>query len=584
MNDIHSLDKVFYPSPEDQALIYAARDFMLDPSPSKLGRLDQWGLGSEYDIYAEIAAYRELEITMRDGTSIGAALSTPRNLAAGQTCPVIIMPAPLSPLGWASYIGMFRHWAMGGYMCLAYSQRGLVGPIVKKNDEYIPVGPQSTGKIQVAGPLDWSDGTEIINYLVGLEGAAPGRIGCFGASYGAGTSFLLAAHDQRVKAVSGASAWTDLFLSLYENNTRHIWALEALVALFSAGRELEESCSEEFRDIINKVRGNHDLDDVEAFARVRSPSTYLNTYNANRLPMLMTTSWHETIFSVPGVVDFYRSLQAPKSLLIQIGDHGNSELPGLLGLPAKPTSMTYRWMDHYLGGHSGDGRPPGFGVRSESMHNLLSEIRHDTWESYSLPAKEFCLGDAVAGKPDGRMIPEAPQPGWTRSLRAGTDTEAIVAPALVQTGVQERLGLPHLYNTAGIDREHAWVWNSAPLEQAMRVQGELRMRITVKAEAETATIVAYLFDYNPLTRRAFIITNAPYTFLNKEPGETKTVTFNLQPAHYVLMSGHQLQLIIDTEDKFFAVATVNDTTLEASSPTGSHSYISIPLHELPKDE
>lgn len=573
MNGIPPLSSVFYPSPEDQALIYAVRDAMLDPSLLKIGRLDQWGLASEYEIYAEIAEYEELQIPMRDGTLIGAALSTPRNLAAGETCPVIIMPAPLSPLGWASYIGMFRHWAMGGYICLAYSQRGLVGPIIDKK----PCG--STGQIQVAGPLDWSDGTEIINYLAGLEGADPGRIGCFGASYGAGTSFLLAAHDPRVKAVSGASAWTDLFLSLYENNTRHIRAVEALVQLF-----IEEHCSEEFRDIINKVRGNHDLDDVEAFARVRSPSTYLNTYNANGLPMLMSTSWHETIFSVPGVVDFYRRLQAPKSLLIQIGDHGNSEFPGLLGLPAKPTSMTYRWMDHYLGGHSGDGRPPGFGVRSESMHNLLSEIRHDTWESYSLPAKEFCLGDAVAGEPDGRMIPEAPQPGWTRSLRAGADTEAIVAPALVQTGVQERLGLPHLYNTPEIDREHAWVWNSAPLEQAMRVQGELRMRITVKAEAETATIVAYLFDYNPLTRRAAIITNAPYTFLNKEPGETKTVTFNLQPAHYVLMSGHQLQLIIDTKDGFFADATVNDTTLEASSPTGSHSYISIPLHELSKDE
>jgi putative CocE/NonD family hydrolase len=565
-----ALERIFCFLPEDQAQVDAVREAMLDPSPRRLGRLDQWGLTSEYEMFPEIAEYQELTIPMGDGTEIDAALCTPRNLAPGQKCPVIIMPAPLNCAGWAAYIGMFLRWAMGGYISLGYSQRGLA---------------ESTGKVDVAGPLDMSDGKEIIDWLLRERPAAdPGQIGCFGASYGAGTSFLLAAHDQRVKAASGASAWTDLFLSLYENNTRHIQAVEALVALFKY-----EHCSEEFQEIIEKVRDKHfgedskDVEAVQEFARPRSPSTYLETYKANGLPMLMATSWHETIFSVPGVVDFYRRLQAPKSLLIQIGDHGNSELPGLLGLPAKPTAMTYRWMDHYLGGHSGDGLPPRLGVRSEYMHNLFSDQFHDSWDSYCLPATEFYLSGAVAGKTDGRMIPKEPQPGWTRSLRAGADTEAIVAPELVKTGVQEREGRPHIYDTPKIDREHAWVWNSDPLQKAMRVQGELRMQITVKAQAKTATIVAYLFDYDPLLKKAAIITNAPYTFLNNQPGATQTVTFNLQPAHYVLLPGHQLQLIIDTIDRFFADATEKDTTLEASSPPGSPSYISIPLHELPKD-
>jgi predicted acyl esterase len=281
------------------------------------------------------------------------------------------------------------------------------------------------------------------------------------------------------------------------------------------------------------------------------------------------------------VVAFFRELTSPKSLLVQVGDHGMGELQGLAGLPAKPTAMTYRWMDHHLGGHSGIGPEPLFGVRSEYMHNVASDLHHDSWDAYALPATQFCLTGTVENTRDGRMVPDAPQTDWTTSLRAGVPTEAMVAPELVNTGGQERLGRPHIYSTAEIDREHAWVWNSAPLERAMRVQGDLYMRITVTAQAETATIIAYLFDYNPATRKAAIITSAPYTFHNGSPGVTRTAEFSLQPAHYVLQQGHQLQLIIDSKDRFFADATVDDTTLQASSPANAHSYISIPLQQLP---
>jgi hypothetical protein len=33
------------------------------------------------------------------------------------------------------------------------------------------------------------------------------------------------------------------------------------------------------------------------------------------------------IFSVPAVLDLFTGLQGPKSLLVQIGDQGNGELP-----------------------------------------------------------------------------------------------------------------------------------------------------------------------------------------------------------------------------------------------------------------
>jgi predicted acyl esterase len=420
------------------------------------------------------------------------------------------------------------------------------------------------------------DGVEILTWLAGQEGVDPDRIGCFGASYGAGTSLLLAAKDARVKAVAGASAWGDLLSSLYENGTRHLAAFEALVELF-----IEDNCSKEFREVIEKIRRNVIDDQVREFARLRSPNNYLPDYAANSTPILMGTFWHETIFSVPAVVDFFTKLQTPKSLLVQIGDHGNGELPGMLGLISKPTEMAYRWLDHYLGGSAGSGAPPQFGVRSEYMHNLLSEQRHNTWQDYLRPKQRFHLGPVPAGQIDATMAQGSAQQGWTRSLKAtGQDTEAVVAPKLIQTGLAERLGLPHVYKTAGINRDNALIWTTTPLTEPMQVQGELELRITVKPQAADATIVAYLLDCDPKTGNAKIITNAPYTLTGQKAGEARTITFPLQPAHYVLDKGRQLQLIIDSHDKFFADTNEVGKIIDISSPQGSEAYIDIPLHPL----
>ncbi|MFD5419102.1 CocE/NonD family hydrolase C-terminal non-catalytic domain-containing protein [Streptomyces sp. NPDC127069] len=286
---------------------------------------------------------------------------------------------------------------------------------------------------------------------------------------------------------------------------------------------------------------------------------------------------------MPAVIDFHQHLTGPKGLLIQVGDHGNAELPGLLGLPAKPTDMTYRWMDHHLGGSAGDGRPPKFDVRSEHMHDLFSDLRHPTWADYALPTKRLHLTDAPTGQNDGQLVPDGPQAGWTRSVKAtGTGTGIVVAPQLIQTGLAERLGRPHTYTPADIDRGLAAFFATAPLEKASRVRGDLELRVTVSAQQVGATIVAYLLDADPATGRAQIITNAPYTFTGDRTGKATTVTFPLQPADYIVARGHQLQLVIDTHDPFFApdITTTPAFTIDLTSPAGTESYLDIPLHPI----
>ncbi|MFH9722043.1 CocE/NonD family hydrolase C-terminal non-catalytic domain-containing protein [Streptomyces sp. NPDC017254] len=180
------------------------------------------------------------------------------------------------------------------------------------------------------------------------------------------------------------------------------------------------------------------------------------------------------------------------------------------------------------------------------------------------------------------MTEEPPQQAWTRPVKVAVhDTEAVVAPQLVKTGLAERAGFPHVYETADIDRGLAAIWTTEPLEQAMRVQGELELRVTLKPQAPSATIVAHLMDCDPATGKAAIITHAPCTVTHEEPGRATTVTFPLQPAHYVLDKGRRLQLIIDTRDQFFADGNRAPSTIELTSSQDAPSYIAVPLHPLP---
>ncbi|MCX5231330.1 CocE/NonD family hydrolase [Streptomyces sp. NBC_00233] len=97
---------------------------------------------------------------------------------------MVVLPARLISIGHRAYLGMISRWAKGGYVVLAYSQRGLA---------------KSTGEIHVAGQQDVIDATEVVDRLGRQDGVEADRIGFFRA----GTSVLAAAKDQRIKAVAG---------------------------------------------------------------------------------------------------------------------------------------------------------------------------------------------------------------------------------------------------------------------------------------------------------------------------------------------------------------------------------------------
>lgn len=221
-------------------------------------------------------------------------------------------------------------------------------------------------------------------------------------------------------------------------------------------------------------------------------------------------------------------------------------------------------------------------MRSEYLHNLLSGLRHPDRESCALPRQRSHLAYAPAGQRDGLMAQGPPQPGWTRSVKA--TGQAVVAPEPDRTdsgtGPAERTGMPHVCPTADIGRGLAAIWTTAPLEQARRVQGQPEVRVTVKPQEKNATIAAYLMDCDPATGKAAVITHARCTLTNQRGGQPPPWPSPCSPPHCVLARRRQLQLTIDTHDRFFGDASTAPSAIEITSPQGAESCIDIPISTL----
>jgi predicted acyl esterase len=529
------------------------------------------------------------------GTAVelDACVAVPENAQPAE-CPLIILPAPLAPIGWRSYAvfypimnkGFMANLAAQGYAVVAYSERGL---------------SRSGGKIDVAGRRDQADGTAVIDWVAENVAAADmSRIGMGGASYGAGQSLLIAAKDQRVKAVVAMSAWGDLFTSLYENETRHMQAFHALRGLFQTWpsppslpsfppppqpdpmpgvSRLNDETERIFQNIIDNV----DIAGLRAYADERSPvqPEFLNGLNRPDLAILLCTYWHETIFSNNAVVDLFNKLTiTSKKLIVQVGDHGNAEGTGLAGEYSRPTVAAMNWFGLHL---RGEGTPETEPVVVEAMPYPYADAhRYRTWEDFTSAAVRFNLSQPSLSS-DGSLDSQGTASSWSYTIQV-EETTAEVADTLVLRGISERLAEFYRYGTSVIPRENAAIWSCAPFGEDQRISGQVQMRLTLTPPSSDATIVAYLFD---ATARPFtvplgknfdrIITSAVCTVLDREPGVPVTIDVPFQLTNYIIRAGRFLRLVVDTKDKFLADANAGNSTLTISSSAAEPSYINIPI-------
>lgn len=436
-----------------------------------------------------------------------------------------------------------------------------------------------------------------------------------GESYGSGISQLVAAHDDRVAAVVALSTWGNLATSLYDNKTRHLAAVKALLAL--TGGLPENKFDEENQRILADFQADRNLEpDVVDWGRLRAPESYLTLTNDNGTPTFFSNTWHESLFAVNQTLETFNGLDVPKRLNMWIGDHAAPEGPALLGPPTTPGEVNlpmaeaYAWLDHHLKGER-NGVEDWPEVCNQVMFTYVTEpvldpdtgeptgdnrivtpARRETspgWSEVTRGTEVFGLtGDGAAGT-DGRLVPvggeepAAEETGWRRAFLAGVDTEATAMDQIMKTGQAEWKGNPKIYDTRKIDRRHAVAWTTEPLVSpdgeagtGRRVRGIPRLRLTVRSTATSASLYAHLLDVAE-DDTARIISHEPLNVYGLTPDQDTTVTWNLQAAAYDIASGHRLMLVVDSKDPLYGDASVTWTQTVIGSPEDEPSRLELPL-------
>ncbi|MFE5495256.1 CocE/NonD family hydrolase [Streptomyces virginiae] len=499
---------------------------------------------------AEVAEARALavftrgKVTGADGDLLDAALW--RHTGA-QPRPMIVMPSPWTSLGWLAYAVQATLFAARGYNVLAYSTRGFAG---------------SEGQVDVAGPLDVADGSRALDHLIERTTGPVTKVGFLGDSYGSGISQLVAAHDTRVDAVVALSTWGDLGEAFYENSTRHVAAVRALLGAAAKAR-----LSPQTQSVFDNVLTGSDVRGTLRWAEVRSPFTHIKELNRRQVPVFFSHAWHETLFPANQTLRMFNELTGPKRLALSIGDHSGPEMSGVLGLPNRIWTDAHRWFDHHLKGIDNGIDDEGQFI-GEVMWSQTLEPR-PTWPSVTEQVQRLHLADG------GELGPEA-EAGWTATVLCGMDTPATVADKVIESGYAEMAGRPKVYLTEDIDRTVAAVWTAEPAAETVRLRGTPRLRVTYRAANPGSTFVAYLLEAAP-DGTAHLVTHAPYSDLESPPDSLISADIELQATAYDVPRGHRLMLVIDARDPFYADANLPRATLAFTSPEATPSYLDLPL-------
>ncbi|WP_250032932.1 CocE/NonD family hydrolase [Paractinoplanes maris] len=453
-------------------------------------------------------------------------------------------PAVILPASWGlndlEYLAQARKLAEGGYVVVSYTPRGWWA---------------SGGEIDTAGPKDMADLSKVIDWALANTSADPARIGAAGVSYGAGISLLGAAFDKRIRVVAMMSGWTDLVYSLYSDQTRHRQSaglLELAAALLgNSGPDLSGKLAD--------FKANRDIADVMAWARVRSPATYLSQINANAPAVLIANAWGDSFFPPNQLVDFYGALTGPKRLELRPGDHAIAELGGIFGFENDVWSGVRDWFDQHLAGRPGEARPPVL-VRPD---NAPTESYAD-WSALSPSTTRYGLGRIRALDGTG-LLGGAPTTGWSKPLPTDLDTTANGGVVLLTNGVSAFTNQRPSIWLPTVSRTRAGVWAAARPSAPLKIRGIPRVHLNLTGPTQ-GSLVAYLYDLDALGT-ARLITHAPITW--SAPGE---VDLALSAAAYDVPAGHALTLVIDTVDPLYYDANPPNNTITI---TGG-SYLDLP--------
>lgn len=294
------------------------------------------------------------------------------------------------------------------------------------------------------------------------------------------------------------------------------------------------------------------------WGKIRSAAYQVDRINANGPAVMMGNAWGDTIFPPNQYADFFEKLTGPKRLEFRPGDHATAEATGLLGLPNDTWTNARHWFDRYLKGERN-------GIDAEAPVQIKSRSEGG-YEGYADWKSVGSGGSEKFALPDSEHV-------W-----ANIDSGADGGVVFLSSVLDQLAKTPPAASIPLLPRAFAAVWQSQRYDADRRVRGTVALHTTVTPSAGDGTFVAYLYDVGPLGIGK-LVTNAPYTFHGKVPGQAFGVDLDLFSTAYDVPAGHRLAVVIDTVDPLYIEHNPVSAQLTFSSPRTDPSYVSVPLRE-----
>ncbi|TDD49510.1 X-Pro dipeptidyl-peptidase [Kribbella antibiotica] len=480
------------------------------------------------------------------GIQIGAVVLTPTGQGGGPF-PLVVMPS-----SWGvpnlEYVGQGAKLAKSGFQVISYSSRGFW---------------DTGGGIDVAGPPTVADVSKVIDWAALNTPADTSKVAAVGISYGAGTSLLASAEDDRIKVVGALSGWADLIKSINPNETV---SLQAVAGLLAAGNVTGRP-GPEMQSLQTKfITGRYDeaIAEAKVLGPVRSAQTVIGKINANKPAVFLANAFEDSIFPPTQYTDFFTALTVPKRLQFAHGDHAVPEVPGAIGLPNETWDELVAWMRHYLNGTDN-------GADAEKSVQLKSQ--RGTWRGYDNWAG---VGQPQTSYLSKTGLQENPATGWDRGIAAGIPTVADSGIALVSGALQGLLSIPVGVATPLIDRSFAGVWPGKVYPQGAIINGSPRLLFTATPSVKDTSLFAYLYDVNALGVGS-LISHKPLTLRGATPGKAVTIDLRMESTSWEVPAGHHLVLVVDTVDPRYLGRSSVGSTVKFSSPANGPATLTVPV-------
>jgi len=468
--------------------------------------------GSSPAVPYDVLHTKYLSIRSFDGTLLRADISYPTPKSSDERFPVLVLANSWS-VPQIEYFVDAQKFSEAGYIVLEYEARGWY---------------TSGGQIDVAGPKDQRDTSEVISYVLNQTQWQPDpeKIALGGISYGAGLALLGAVNDQRVKAVVSMSGWAFLERALFEYSSPNLVWGDLLVALGHVVGHPEPLLDEMYHQVLI---GNESA--FRDFANNRSFGFSASALEARGVPLFLSNNLEDRLFHPQDMLDFFQTYKGPKRLLLNQGIHATAEIGGLIHPNANFVWIEVRkWLDHYLMGAEMPAPPL---IELQLRSNKKERVTFDSWPTDRLLRTRYAIGPRgvgfhgtlalISNSSANLSQPEAiTQESITYSVKTGIYSGFPVVGTVLQVFIDKRIKSSLLLSS----RAHAlWYYVDVP---RTRFCGTPRLNLDITATQAKWQLVAYLFGVDRETKEGTLITHGSLTCWNCTSNERQTRQFELR--------------------------------------------------------